>query len=232
MMAVARASDRRVAASGNAAVRRRISDAVTLDTREVVAGAKTRARSEMTIGFGCPPLSTWPHHVVVSIPTGRGGDIRVHENHGLLGHADQAEDVERCVVPRARWNQMSGAAKAELNARLREKKLPTGRWEPGDNRVDRILGTELMTLAWAVTAADDVDVPAVVASWVSLQPSERLWLAGRVLANPAAAHVRRGIALLLASGPVAAEPTGTRTAKSSVPQTAKASDTLPLFDLR
>ena len=72
-----------------------------------------------------PPLADWPHHVVVAIPAGRGGDIRIVENHGVLGHSDLHEDVERCVVSRARWNTMADVAKAELNARLRKRGCPS-----------------------------------------------------------------------------------------------------------
>ena len=48
--------------------------------------------------------------------------------------------------------------------------------------------------------------PAVVSAWVSLQPSERLWLAGRVLANPGVQKIRRGIALILSGGPAGEGP--------------------------
>jgi hypothetical protein len=165
----------------------------------------------------------------VSIPAGRGGDIRILENHGILGHDSQADDVERCVIPRERWNAMADAAKAELNVRLREKGIATSRWQPGDNRVERILGTELMTLAWAVAAAAEADLAAVVSAWISLQPSERLWLAGRVLSNPSADRVRKGVALLLSGGPVGADPAEKRRQASGA--TAKDLGSLPLFDL-
>jgi Protein of unknown function (DUF3780) len=183
---------------------RATADAAVIDTRSAVLDAKARVRAAVTVGFGCPPMADWPHHIVVAIPAGRGGDIRIVENHGILGHSDPSEDMERCVLPRARWNTMADLAKAELNARLREKGLPTSRWQPGDNRIERILGTELLTLAWAVAAANEADVPAVVSAWVSLQSSERLWLAGRVLASSSEC-VRRGLALLLSGGPVTAE---------------------------
>ena len=209
--------------------RRRAADPVVVDARDALRDAKVRMRKTSTVGFGCPPLSDWPHHIVVVIPAGRGGDIRILENHGILGRADFPEDVERCVLPRARWNAMADAAKAELNTRLREKKLPTSRWQSGENRVERILGTELLTLAWATAAAEEADVPAVVSAWVALQPPERLWLAGRVLANPAADRVRRGIALLLSGGPMVAafadKPSG------SPKSAAKDVGGLPLFDL-
>ncbi|TPG55476.1 DUF3780 domain-containing protein [Roseomonas nepalensis] len=183
---------------------------------------QARAKAAGTVGFGCPPLSAWPHHVIVSIPAGRGGDIRIREDFGILEDSERGLATERCAVPRGRWNAMADAAKTELNTRLREKGLATGRWQPGDNRVERVLGTELMTLAWAVISADEASVPAVVTSWVALTSSERLWLAGRVLMAPSDG-VRRGLALLLSATPAEA-PVKTSPAP-------KSTGGLPLFDL-
>lgn len=200
-------------------------DAAIIDSRRAVEAAKKVARSASVVGFGCPAVD-WPHHLRVVIPAGRNEDILLIEDFGILGHsAGRTDEVERCVISRPRWNAMAEVAKHELNTRLREKNLPTGRWQSGDNKVERILGTEMLTLAWAVAAADDADVGAVIASWVSLQSSERLWLAGRILANPHE-RVRRGLALLLSSGPI--------TTRDSLPKTAalaqKGMGGLPLFE--
>lgn len=196
-----------------------------VDSRKAVEAAKKSARSASVTGFGCPAID-WPHHIRVIIPTDRHGDIRLVEDFGILGHsAGRTDEIERCVISRPRWNAMAEVAKQELNARLREKELPTSRWQSGDNKVERILGTELLTLAWAVAAADEADVAAVVASWVSLQSSERLWLAGRVLVNPQE-RVRRGLALLLSAGPIAA---GEHTPKSAT-ASQKGMGGLPLFE--
>lgn len=218
----------RHAIMARAASRRPSRDADTLpvDTSTAVREARTRARAAATVGFGCPPLSEWPHHFIVDIPAGRGSDIRFTENHGILGHALNAESVERCVLSRERWNAMAGPAKTELNARLREKGLPIGRWQPGENLVERILGTEVLILAWTVAAADEADVAAVVAAWVALQPMERLWLAGRVMTNPSAERVRRGIALMLSAGPAESDP------GAKPDPTTKSVDALPLFSGR
>ncbi len=204
---------------------RTVSEPAVVDSRKAVEAAKKSARAASVTGFGCPSTD-WPHHIRVVIPTDRHGDIRLIEDFGILGHsAGRIDELERCLVPRPRWNAMAEVAKQELNARLREKQLPTGRWQSGENKVERILGTELLTLAWAVAAADEGDVPAVVASWVSLQSSERLWLAGRVLVNPLE-RVRRGLALLLSAGPISA---GEIQSKPSSPSQ-KGMGGLPLFE--
>ena len=176
-------------------------DGVVVDARAAVETARKHARKAAVVGFGCPALD-WPHHIRVVIPGGRTEDIRLVEDFGIVGHAaGRPDELERCSVPRSRWNAMAEPAKQDMNARLREKDLPSGRWQTGDNKVERILGTELLTLAWAVAAAEETDVAAVIATWVSLQSAERLWLAGRVLANPTD-RVRQGLSLLMSAGPV------------------------------
>jgi hypothetical protein len=62
-----------------------------------------------------------------------------------------------------------------------------------------MLGQELILLACACTAAEEEDIPAVIASWTSLRPEERWWIAGW-LQSHASDRVMRGAALLLSGG--------------------------------
>lgn len=200
-------------------------DAPVVDPGKIVGAAKMAARTASVVGFGCPVVD-WPHHIRVVIPAGRNDDIRLVEDFGILGHsAGRTDELERCVISRPRWNAIAEVAKQEFNTRLRDKGLPAGRWQSGDNKVERILGTELLTLAWAVAAADEGDVAAIVASWMSLQSSERLWLAGRVLVN-SSDRVRRGLALLLSGGPLAEREPSFKAASAQ-----KSTDGLPLFEI-
>jgi len=173
--------------------------------------AAARARALATEGFGCPPLSAWPPHLRVEIPEGRGGDIALLEDPGLAGEGEAGHAAERCALPRARWNAMADAAKAELNARLREKGLPPSRWRPGANVVERVLGAELLALAWAVAAADEELIPAVVARWARLEPAQRLFLSALVRASGGADMARRGLAMLLSAPLPDGPPPGPRT---------------------
>ena len=66
--------------------------------------------------------------------------------------------------------------KRVLNERLKEKKIATGRWVSGLNKVERLLGRELCLLAWAVETASPEVIPSAVRSWVALRPDERWWL--------------------------------------------------------
>jgi len=145
------------------------------------------------------------HHVLVTIPEGRAGEVLFEEDWGVA-QAGGPDRMVRCALPRPRWNAIANVAKQALNERLKEQNLPTARWLTGENRVERLLGKEVVALAWAAEAADEEDLDAVVAAWVALRPEERWWLFGRVAsaagtAADVAAKPRRGLALLLSSGP-------------------------------
>ncbi len=166
---------------------------------------KPRAlKPSATTGFGCP-AEMFVHHVLVTIPEGRAGEVLFEEDWGVA-QAGGPDRMVRCALPRPRWNAIANVAKQALNERLKEQNLPTARWLTGENRVERLLGKEVVALAWAAEAADEEDLDAVVAAWVALRPEERWWLFGRVAsaagtAADVAAKPRRGLALLLSSGP-------------------------------
>jgi len=161
-------------------------------------------KSTATTGFGCP-AEMFVHHVLVTIPEGRTGEVLFEEDWGVA-QAGGPDRMVRCALPRARWNAIANLAKQALNERLKEQNLPAARWLTGENRVERLLGKEVVVLAWAVEAAEDEDLDAVAAAWAALRPEERWWLFGRVAstagtAADAAAKPRRGLALLLSAGP-------------------------------
>jgi hypothetical protein len=145
------------------------------------------------------------HHVEVTIPEGRGGEVLFEEDWGVAP-AGGPDRLLRCALPRSRWNAVANLAKEVLNERLKEQELPSSRWVTGINRVERLLGKEVVVLAWAVEAAEDEDVSAIASAWAALRPEERWWLFGRVASiagsdADALAKPRRGLALLLSGGP-------------------------------
>jgi hypothetical protein len=145
------------------------------------------------------------HHVEVTIPEGRGGELLFEEDWGVA-QAGGPDRLLRCALPRGRWNAVATIAKQVLNERLKEQELPPSRWVTGVNRIERLLGKEVVVLAWAVEAADEDDVSAVAAAWAALRPEERWWLFGRVASvagssADASAKPRRGLGLLLSGGP-------------------------------
>jgi hypothetical protein len=128
------------------------------------------------VGFGCP-TGVDPHHVSVQIPIGRNDPVEVVEKFGIRGGTNGLPDeVTRVVLARAKWTAISDHVKRIFNERLKEKGLPSSKWTPGENKLDRLLGKELCVLAWAIEAADNSLVAVALKNWAGLRPEERWWL--------------------------------------------------------
>jgi hypothetical protein len=170
-----------------------------------VVARKDRSPGTASVsGFGCP-VEMFIHHVEVIIPEGRGGDVEFEEDWGVA-RAAGPERLSRCMLPRARWNAVANLAKQVLNDRLKQQGLPGSRWISGVNRIERLLGREVIVLAWAIEAADKQDITPISAAWAAMRPEERWWLFGRVASvagssDDSPAKPRRGLALLLSAGP-------------------------------
>ncbi len=162
-------------------------------------------------GFGCP-VTMDPHHFKVVIPAVRGDDVLIVEDFGLAGGSNGVpEQVERCRLRRGIWTAMAATVKQAFNERLKEKQIPLGRWNTGDNRVDRLLGKELCVLAWAVETVSEDMVPNGLRNWLALNPEERWWLFSKAAAGTGTVdHVDLGwrkairVALTEVSGETAA----------------------------
>ena len=129
-----------------------------------------------TLGFGCPD-TTDPHRFEVDIPAGRTGVVSIEEHYGIkAGISGLPEVAERCHLPRPIWSMISEDVKSDFNERLRAKKMAASRWTIGVNKVERLLGKELLVLAWAVEKASPETIPNAIRNWVGLRPEERWWL--------------------------------------------------------
>lgn len=129
-----------------------------------------------TLGFGCPD-TTDPHRFEVDIPAGRTGIVSIEEHYGIRAGIDGLPQVaERCHLQRSLWSMIAEDVKRDFNERLRAKKLTASRWTVGVNKVERLLGKELLVLAWAVERASPDMVPNAIRNWVGLRPEERWWL--------------------------------------------------------
>ena len=131
-------------------------------------------RTQQTTGFGCPGEAD-QHHFTVDIPADPKATVLITEHYGtkaLQGY----EKVERCRLPRQVWAALAEEVRCEFNGRLKEKRLSTGRWRVGENKVERLLGKELLALAWAVELSEPVVVPQAIRNWLGLRPEERWWL--------------------------------------------------------
>jgi hypothetical protein len=137
---------------------------------------KSSSDNRATVGFGCP-VGVDPHHFVVDLPVGRRPQVVIAEAYGIKAGLNGLPEVaERCYLARSTWSMISEEVKREFNERLRSKKLATSRWTTGINKVERLLGKELLVLAWAVEVANPEMVPNAIRNWIGLRPEERWWL--------------------------------------------------------
>src|SRR5262249_41392568 len=82
----------------------------------------------------------------------------------------------RCRLDRNRWLKIVDALEEEFNRRLRAAHMKPTHFKSGDNPVARLLGKELVLLAWSVEDADPTLCPNAIQNWRGLAPEERWWL--------------------------------------------------------
>lgn len=125
--------------------------------------------------FGVPNTAA-PHHIVIKVPSDRSADAELWEDFGAAGIGTSLHLICRVILPRAVWCAIAPAVETHMNARIREKGLKTSRLRIGDNRIDRILGREVIVLAWAVEHMTPAQAEAAVARWKHYRPEEMWWL--------------------------------------------------------
>ena len=136
------------------------------------------------LGFGFQPAAS-EHHFVVTVPGRRREEVLIAEHLSFAADGGYApaslgmglqDGKLRVALARLKWDAIADAARVEFNRRLRKHGLPAGRWKRGDVPVARLLGKELILLAWAVEDADPALIPAAIRNWQGLMPEERWWL--------------------------------------------------------
>jgi hypothetical protein len=153
----------------------RVTRGIQSKLRNTTTSAKGRtAKPKSTVGFGCPNEQD-SHHFIVTLPTERRVPVLIAEHYGTRAPSGY-EVVERCALSQPIWAAFADIVRAEFNQRLKKKQLPTSQWKRGENKVERLLGKELLVLAWAIEQADLSAVPQAVRNWQGLQPEERWWL--------------------------------------------------------
>jgi hypothetical protein len=150
------------------------------------------AAANMT-GFDVPDIYS-EHAFLVQIPRSATGVILIHE---VFGGQPKPEDrdwrpetILRAELPRARWDTISADLRQELNRRLKALGRKSGKWSVGDNPVQRLLGKELLVLAWAIELEDvtDEELHVALRNWLGLKPEERWWLYTMTAAATGQAH--------------------------------------------
>lgn len=174
------------------------------------------ARSD---GFGFV-VEESEHHFRVNIPESNRDPVLISEHFTwddsperrklnlALGSDD---DKVRVILAREKWNRIADEVRTAFNARLRKVGLKAGHWKSGDNFLSRLLGKELVTLAWAIEEADPALIPAALRNWAGLAPEERWWL--YTMTNAATGHAiagrgrgwRRALRYALTENPVSGQ---------------------------
>lgn len=149
-------------------------------------------------GFGFLPEESG-HHFLVTIPKSKTEQVFISEHFTWDGSETRRDlnlvlgnpnDQMRVVLPRSKWNDIREPVGEEFNRRLKSMGLPPGRWQEGQTPLWRLLGKELVLLAWAIEDADPVLLPTAIQNWLGLAPEERWWLF--TMTNAATGHAMQG----------------------------------------
>ncbi len=149
-------------------------------------------------GFGFNPQES-VHHFLVTIPASNREEVLIseHFSYDEAGErrdptfSDSASDGKlRVLLARPKWNAIADEVRIEFNRRLKKEGLPSGRWKTGINPLSRLLGKELVLLAWAIEDADPALIPHAIKNWLGLVPEERWWLF--TMTNAATGHAIHG----------------------------------------
>ena len=152
------------------------------------------------LGFGFMPSESH-HHFIVNIPYARSKDKNIYiseqsewaeneERRNLIEKLSHDGSMLRVILPLSKWSEIADEVKAEFNRRLQRNSLKTGKWKPGLIPISRILGKELVLLAWAIEDSDPSLIPIAVKNWLGLAPEERWWLF--TMTNAATGHAISG----------------------------------------
>jgi hypothetical protein len=152
------------------------------------------------IGFGFMPSESH-HHFIVNIPYARSKDKNIYiseqsewaeneERRNLIEKLSHDGSMLRVIIPHIKWSEIADEVKAEFNRRLQYNGLKTGKWKAGLNPISRILGKELVLLAWAIEDSDPSLIPVAIKNWLGLAPEERWWLF--TMTNAATGHAISG----------------------------------------
>jgi hypothetical protein len=146
-----------------------------------------------TPNFDCADIYQEPGFLV-RLTKGRDAKVQVFEVFGRPPSTQEPqwapETVFRCEAPKGIWDAISGEVRSEFNRRLKNEGKPAGRWGSEETFVQRLLGTEMLVLLWAIEG-DGVNVEeaaVAVRNWLGLKPEERWWLYTMTAAATGLAH--------------------------------------------
>lgn len=139
------------------------------------------------------------HHFIVTIPADTKDRVLISEHFSIedteekiaLNFALGKEDCNlRVILDRVKWDSIADPVREEFNQRLKKAGQKAGKWHTGRIPLSRLLGKELILLAWAIEDADPALVPVAIRNWQGLMPEERWWL--YTMTNAATGHAIEG----------------------------------------
>jgi hypothetical protein len=138
------------------------------------------ADKKQVVGFGFIPAES-QHHFLVDIPRGNQGRVVIYERFKWQENVEKQNidyilDRPKVELAKYKWNKIHEALRDEFNTRLKEEKLPVGKWHTGQVPVQRLLGKEMVLLTWAIEDCDPAVIPTAIKNWLGLSPEERWWL--------------------------------------------------------
>src|SRR3990172_3010067 len=149
-------------------------------------------------GFGFLPTES-EHHFIVTISANSTDKVLISEHFSAedteakmaLNFALGKEDCNlRVILDRAKWDEIADPVREEFNQRLKKSGQKAGKWHSGRIPLSRLLGKELILLAWAIEDADPALIPVAIRNWHGLMPEERWWL--YTMTNAATGHAVQG----------------------------------------
>jgi len=156
------------------------------------------SNSRKSIGFGFIPEESG-HHFLVTVHSVKSPHVYISEHFTwdnsrerrdlsfALGNED---DKMRVILPRSKWLGIAEPVQTEFNRRLKKNGIAAARWKTGQTPVSRLLGKEMVLLAWAIEDADPALIPVAIRNWLGLAPEERWWLF--TMTNAATGHAING----------------------------------------
>lgn len=137
-----------------------------------------KTKPSNSIGFGFVPEES-QLHFLVEIPRGKDKDIRIFErskwNDGEQVIDYRYDKVKVLLTPQ-KWEKIKEVFVKEFNPRLKTKKYKKGTWVAGKTPIHRLLGKEMVLLAWVIADCDPSNIGTAIKNWLGLRPEERWWL--------------------------------------------------------
>ena len=158
------------------------------------------AKTNTSSGFGFYSNES-QHHFLVLIPKSQKNKVRIYErfewqedthNNTEVPKIDARFDRLKVEMPVIKWKMIQDALQKEFNQRLKKLGYKVSKFKQGSNVVQRLLGKEMVLLAWAIEDSDPQVIPDAIKNWLGLKPEERWWLYTMTNASTGEAHTKYG----------------------------------------